>query len=158
MTFQTADLYDEHEGEARVPLLQLRSFGGRTSFSGEVQTLKCFEDNSLIKAASAEAGEGRVLVVDGGGSLRCALMGDLIAKAFCDHGWAGVVIWGAVRDCDALAALDLGVRALGATPRKSVRRGEGQSGIALTMGGVEWRPGDRLYADADGVLLLPGSS
>ena len=158
MMFQTADLYDEHEGLARVPLLQFRSFGGRASFSGEVRTIKCFEDNSLIKAASAEPGEGRVLVVDGGGSFRCALMGDLIAAAFTDHGWAGVVIWGAVRDSDALGAMNLGVKALGTTPRKSVRRGEGQSGVTLTMGGVEWRPGDRLYADADGVLLLPGAA
>ena len=124
MTFQTADLYDEHEGLARVPLLQFRSFGGRASFSGEVRTIKCFEDNSLIKAASAEPGEGRVLVVDGGGSFRCALMGDLIAAAFTDHGWAGVVIWGAVRDSDALGAMNLGVKALGTTPRKSVRRAQ----------------------------------
>ncbi len=155
MSFSTCDLYDQFEAAAQVSEANWRDYGGRRRFSGRVATVRCFEDNSRIKELSGQLGEGRVLVVDGGASLRHALVGDMIAGDLAANGWAGVVIWGAVRDVEALAALDLGVKALGSTPRKSVRRGQGEAGAPVRFAGVEWRPGDRLYADADGVLLLP---
>ena len=154
MTQSTCDLYDRFEPVARVAEAAWRDFGGRPRFSGRVATVQCFEDNSRIKELSLQPGEGRVLVVDGGASLRHALVGDMIAADLAAQGWAGVVVWGAVRDVEALGVLDFGVKALGSTPRKSVRRGQGVSGLTVRFGGVEWRPGDMLYADADGVLLL----
>ena len=137
-----------------MPQLAWRDFGGRARFAGPVATVKCFEDNARIKELASTPGEGRVLVVDGGGSLRCALVGDMIGADFQRNGWAGVVVWGAVRDSLQLSELALGVKALGAIPRRSVRRGEGVAGIELAFGGVAWRPGDVLFADADGVILL----
>ena len=158
MSWTTCDLCDAHEAQARTPEIAWRDYGGRSRFCGRIETMKLFEDNSCIKALSATPGEGRVLVVDGGGSLRYALVGDMIAGDLARHGWAGVVVWGAVRDTAALGGLDLGVKALGSTPRRSVRRGEGIVGLALHFGGVAWRPGDQLFADEDGVLLLdPGT-
>lgn len=138
-----------------MPDVVLHDFGGPTAFSGRIATVKTFEDNSRIKELSATPGHGRVLVVDGGGSLRCALVGDMIGADLVRNGWAGVVIYGCVRDVEALKGLDLGVKALASTPRKSVRRGEGQIELPLAFGGGTWRPGDMLFADADGVLVLP---
>ena len=155
MSLSTCDLYDRLGAVAQVSETPWRDFGGRRSFSGPLATVRCFEDNSRLKELSAQPGEGRVLVVDGGASLRHALLGDMIAGDLMAHGWVGAVVWGAVRDVDALRAMNFGVKALGSTPRKSVRRGQGEAGPALRFGGVDWRPGDRLYADADGVLLLP---
>jgi regulator of ribonuclease activity A len=149
----TSDLYDRHGETVRVLELQLRSYGGRRSFSGELITVKCHEDNSRVKEMLGQPGAGKVLVVDGGGSLRCALLGDLIAADAVKNGWRGVLIFGAVRDTDALAQLELGVYALGSTPRKSVRRGEGQSGLSLSFGAITIHQGEHIYVDADGVLV-----
>ena len=154
MIASTCDLYDRFEGHCQVPDLVLRDFGGRTAFSGPVATVKCFEDNSRIRELSRTPGNGRVLVADGGGSLRCALVGDMIGADFVANGWAGVVIFGCIRDVAALAGLALGIKALASTPRKSVRRDEGQVDLPVAFGGVAWRPGDMLFADADGLLLL----
>lgn len=154
-TQTTSDLYDQFGEQLRVLPPGLQDFGGRTRFGGEVVTVKCFEDNSRIKELFATPGAGKVLLVDGGASLRCALLGDLIAADGVRNGWEGIVIHGCVRDRVALKALALGVRALGVTPRKSLRRGEGQSQIAVEIGGVLCHPGDRLLADEDGVVLLP---
>ena len=117
----TADLYDERGEELDSLSLQFQSLGGRTHFSGPVRTVRCLEDNALVKATLATPGNGAVLVVDGGGSLRTALMGDLIAASAVDNGWAGVVINGAIRDRVAVAGLPLGVKALGSNPRKSAK-------------------------------------
>lgn len=152
--FTTCDLYDRFEATARVADAVFRDFGGRARFSGAAVTVKCFEDNSRVKELLATPGAGKVLVVDGGGSTRMALMGDLIAKSAVDNGWAGVVIHAAVRDTAVLATLDLGVKALAATPRKSVRRGEGQTGIAVAVAGIRINPGDLVFADADGIVVL----
>lgn len=152
--FTTCDLYDRFEATARVAEAVFRDFGGRTAFSGTAVTVKCFEDNSRVKELLATPGAGKVLVVDGGGSTRAALMGDLIAKSAVANGWEGVVIFGAVRDAAVLATLDLGIKALAAIPRKTVRLGEGQSGLAVTLAGIRIAPGDRVFADADGVLVL----
>lgn len=150
----TCDLYDRFESTARVLAGQYRDLGGRRRFAGVAVTVKCFEDNSRVKELLGTPGLGRVLVVDGGGSLRAALMGDLIAKDAVRNGWEGVVIHGAVRDSAVLVTLDLGVRALGTTPRKTVRNGEGQKDLAITIEGVRVSPGDHVYVDEDGVLVL----
>lgn len=157
MSFTTCDLYDEHVDAARVIGWPFRDFGGRTRFAGEVETVKCFEDNSRIKELAATPGLGRVLVVDGAGSRRAALLGDMIATQAIASGWAGLVIYGSVRDSALLRTLDIGIRALGTIPRKSVRLGEGSVGVPIEITGVLVRHGDRLYADEDGILILSPS-
>lgn len=153
MEYNTADLYDRFETELRVCDPIFRDFGGRVAFSGTVVTVKCFEDNSLVKSVLAEPGAGRVLVVDAGGSLRYAMLGDLIAGNAVTNGWAGVLLWGCVRDTHALAAMELGIKALAPNPRKTQRRGEGQRDLPVTFAGVRFAPGDWLYADSDGIVV-----
>jgi regulator of ribonuclease activity A len=153
--FATADLIDEYGAELAGCETQFRSYGSRVRFAGAVETVRCLEDNVLLKEVLATPGSGRVLVVDGGGSLRTALMGDMIAASAVANGWAGVVINGAVRDVAALRALDLGVKALGSNPRKSAKEGTGEAGVPVGFGGVEFRPGAWLYSDEDGIVLAP---
>ena len=152
----TCDLYDRFENAARVIGAQFRDFGGRRRFAGEAVTVKCFEDNSRVKELLEQSGAGKVLVVDGG-SMRCALMGDMIAKAAVKNGWEGVIVHGCVRDVAELARLDLGVKALGTTPRKSTRRGEGSVGIVIDLGGAQIGNADYVVAGEDGVLILNGA-
>jgi len=154
MSLATADLTDAHP-ELQVLDLPLRDFGGHLSFHGPITTLKVFEDNTLVRAAFEEPGAGRVLVVDGGGSLRCALVGDMLAELAQRNGWAGAVVYGAIRDATPIAAIGIGLKALATHPRKSLKRGEGQRDIPVHFGGLTLRPGDYLYADADGVVLGP---
>jgi regulator of ribonuclease activity A len=154
MSQSTCDLYDTLGASARVLPPVFLDFGGRPRFGGVIVTVRCFEDNSRVKEILATRGSGKVLLVDGGGSQRCALMGDLIAKSAVDNGWEGVVIYGCIRDRVALRELALGIKALAAIPRKSERRGEGQIQIPIEIAGVACRPGDRLVADEDGVIIL----
>ena len=154
MNESTCDLYDSLGARARVLPPLFHDFGGRSRFGGVIATVRCFEDNSRVKEILATPGRGMVLVVDGGGSQRCALMGDLIAQSAVDNGWEGVVIYGCVRDRVALRELALGIRALAAIPRKSERRGEGQIQLPVEIAGVACHPGDRLVADEDGVIIL----
>ncbi|MEW1845547.1 ribonuclease E activity regulator RraA [Nonomuraea angiospora] len=156
MTVVTADLYDERGEQLDSCDLQLRQYGGRRAFSGAVVTVRCHEDNVLLKSVLSEPGEGRVLVVDGGGSLHTALMGDVIAGMAVANGWAGVVINGAVRDVAALRELDLGVKALGSNPRKSAKAGGGERDVPVTFGGATFRPGAELFSDDDGILVTRG--
>ncbi len=151
----TCDLCDAHreDGLLRVLSPLLRDFGGVARFAGPVHTVQCFEDNSRVKEAVESPGQGRVLVVDGGASLRRALMGGNLAAAAAAKGWAGVVIDGAVRDVAELRAAAVGIRALAAVPMPPVRRGEGRAGIAVQVQGVTVAPGDWLYADADGIVV-----
>lgn len=151
----TCDLYDEFGDTLEILPLQLKSFGGRRKFFGPVETVKCFEDNSRIKELSATHGEGRVLIVDAAASLRRAVMGDMIAGAFLENGWAGVIIWGLVRDVEALAELDMGVLALGAIPCPGKRRGDGQVGIDIRVGEARISSGSFVVADTDGAVLFP---
>lgn len=151
----TADLYDEHGERLGICATQFRPIGGRPLFAGPVRTLRCHEDNALLRELVHSPGHGAVLVVDGGGSLRTALVGDLLAGAAADSGWAGLIINGAVRDSAALGALDLGVLALGTCPRKSAKTGAGTVDEPVTIGGVTFRAGDTVHADADGVVVLP---
>lgn len=149
----TCDLCDRFEDRVRVLGLPLRDYGGRIAFAGRVSTVKALEDNSLVREAVAEPGEGRVLVIDGGGSLRRAMLGDMLADKAVANGWSGVLVHGAIRDSAALARLDLGVKALGACPLKTDKRGQGLRDVPARFGGVEIRPGDWLAADEDGVIL-----
>ena len=151
----TADLVDQHGAALASCDVQLRQYGGRTSFSGLVRTVRCHQDNALVKQILATPGQGQVLVVDGGGSLHSALMGDLIAASAVEQGWAGVVIHGAVRDVAALRELDLGVKALGSNPRKSTKTGAGDRDLPVTFGGATFSPGDQLWSDDDGIVVLP---
>lgn len=149
----TADLYDERGEELDSLALQFQSLGGRSHFAGPVRTIRCLEDNGLVKSVLATPGDGAVLVVDGGGSLRTALMGDMIAASAVENGWAGVVINGAIRDRVAIAGLPLGVKALGSNPRKSAKNGAGDQDVELVIDGVSIRPGQRIWCDPDGILL-----
>jgi len=149
----TADLYDQYGEKLRVMAPIFRDFGARRAFAGAVLTLKVFEDNSLVRSHLEQAGNGRVLVVDGGGSMRCALVGDQLAKLGCDNGWAGIVIYGCVRDSPALAQMPIGIKALATNPRKSVKKGEGSVDITLRFAEVSVTSNDYLYADADGIVV-----
>jgi regulator of ribonuclease activity A len=152
-TISTADLYDEHGEALQSCDLQFRQFGGRAAFSGAAVTVRCFQDNALLKSVLSEPGSGRVLVVDGGGSLHTALIGDLIAGLGVTNGWAGVIINGAVRDVAALRTLDIGVKALGSNPRKSGKTGSGERDVPVSFGGVTIRPGDLVTSDDDGIVV-----
>lgn len=154
--FMTCDLCDDHRdqpGALRVLPPVFRDYGGRARFSGPVATVKCFEDNTLVKAAVESPGQGRVLVVDGGGSLRVALVGGNLASAAARNGWAGVLIDGCVRDVAELLACDVGIRALACIPVPPAKRSVGQADGPVQVQGVWVRPGDWLYADADGVVV-----
>lgn len=153
MNFVTCDLCDENPDDVRVLEPMLSPFGGRECFGGQIVTVKCFEDNSRVKETLGTPGAGKVLVVDGGGSLRCALLGDMIGEDAVKNGWEGVIVYGCVRDVDALGTLDLGVQALASIPLKSNRRGEGQKDIPVTFGGVTFRSGEYVYADNNGVVV-----
>ena len=154
-TFATTDLSDQNP-DAQVCDPVFQAFGGRTSFSGPLTTVKVFEDNTLIKQAVEGPGEGRVLVVDGGGSLRCGLVGGNLAASAATNGWAGLVVYGCIRDADELAEQPIGVRALAAFPRKSERGlHSGQVGRTVVFAGITFREGEWLCADSDGVLVLP---
>lgn len=153
----TCDLCDAHKGDDsgqfRVLPPVFPNWGGRQRFAGPVVTVKCFEDNTPVKQAVESAGDGRVLVVDGGGSLRRALVGGNLAAAAARNGWAGVVVNGCVRDAAELAACDVGIRALALIPMPTERRTDGQRDVAVQMQGVWVRPGDWLYADEDGIVV-----
>ena len=153
----TPDLCDAHESDVLVLDPVFVNYGGREAFGGEVVTVKCFEDNSLVKEQLAMPGNGRVLVVDGGGSMRRALMGDMIAESAVKNGWGGVVIYGAIRDVDAIASLDLGVQALGVIPLKTEKRGIGDLNVPVRFAGVDINPGDYLYADNNGIIVSADS-
>ncbi len=149
----TADLSDAQGDRLQACALQLRSFGGRSAFAGPVATVRCRDDNGLVRAALSEPGVGRVLVVDGGGSLEAALVGDSLAGLAFGNGWSGMVVNGAVRDVVALASLAIGVLALGTNPRRGSRDGAGDRNCRVTFGGVTFRPGALLYADEDGIVV-----
>lgn len=155
MTISTPDLCDAFPNDVAACELQFCSFGKRTAFSGRIVTVKCFEDNSLVKEILATEGSGKVLVVDGGGSLRRALIGDQIGAAAAENHWQGVVIHGAVRDVNELNGLDIGIKALGAIPLKTDKRGEGQREIEVSFGGIRFVPGHYLVADNNGVIVAP---
>jgi len=152
MRFKTCDLFDANPDVQSCDLL-LRSFGCRRAFSGRIRTVRCRHDNALVKAMLGTASAGEVLVVDGGGSLHSALIGDLIAALGRDHGWAGAIVHGAIRDSATIDTLDFGIKALGTNPRRSAKAGAGETDVALSFGGVSFVPGQWLYSDEDGILV-----
>jgi regulator of ribonuclease activity A len=158
LDFTTADLCDKHEEALRSEALRVvapifRAFGGRKSFLGPIATLKVFEDNSFVRKALEEPGRSRVLVIDGGGSLRRALVGDQLAMLGVRNGWSGIVVNGCIRDSAAIETMDFGMLALAPHPRKTDKKNVGEADLAVTFGGVTFHPGEWLYADSDGVLV-----
>lgn len=158
MTFATCDICDGNEDKLASGALAVlppvfRKFGKRVKFAGPVATLKVFEDNVLVRSALETPGNGRVLVVDGGGSLRCALVGGNLGVLAEKNGWAGIIVNGCIRDSEEINACDIGVRALATHPQRSVRKGVGERDLRVSIAGVAINPGDWIYADADGVLV-----
>jgi len=153
MSFVTPDLCDDNPELIKIVEPIFNNYGGKRAFGGEIVTVKCHEDNSVVKKQASEPGHGKVMVVDGGGSLRCALLGDLIAEKAVENGWEGLVIFGCIRDVDAIGELNLGVQALRTIPIKSVRKDRGDLNIDITFGGVTFKPGDYVYADNNGVIV-----
>jgi regulator of ribonuclease activity A len=151
----TPDLCDQHGDVVQVAEPIFRHYGGQQQFGGAVATIKCFEDNSLVAAAVATPGNGRVLVVDGGGSRRRSLLGDNLARQAVQNGWAGIIVFGAIRDVEQIAPMSLGVLALGSIPRKTEKRGEGQSDLPISVAGLTIKPGDYVYADQTGLIAAP---
>ena len=153
MEYSTPDLCDLYPELVRVAEPIFKNFGGRSSFGGEIVTVKCFEDNSVVKESAGKPGHGKVMVVDGGGSLRKALLGDLIAETAQKNGWEGLVLYGAVRDVNTLSRLDLGIKALASIPLKTERKGLGELNVPVTFGGVTFSPGEYVYADSTGIIV-----
>jgi len=153
MTYTTPDICDDFSDSLQVLEPLFTEFGGKEKFCGEIVTIKCFEDNSLVKQTLASSGQGQVLVVDGGGSSRCALLGDLLGAMAVENGWQGVLINGCVRDVEILKGMNLGVRALNCHPLKSNKRNEGQLNVSIRFAGVSFKPGQYLYADENGIVV-----
>ena len=154
----TTDLLDNNEAliqqeQLRIVAPMFQRYGGKTAFAGQIVTLKLFEDNSLVRAVLGESGTGKVLVIDGGGSMRCALLGDQLAEMAVKNGWEGVVVYGCIRDSAAINGLPLGVRALNTHPLKTVKKNIGERDVNVTFGGATLKPGEWLYADEDGVIV-----
>jgi len=150
----TADLVDSIGPDVRSCDIQFRQFGGRPEFAGPISTVRCFQDNALLKSVLSQPSAGGVLVVDGAGSLRTALVGDVIAELALSNGWAGLIVNGAVRDVAALRGIDIGIKALGTNPRKSTKTGAGERDVQLSLGGVAFVPGEFIYSDDDGIIVV----
>jgi len=150
----TADLVDDIGPDVRSCDTQFRQFGGRAQFAGPISTVRCFEDNALLKSVLSEPGDGRILVIDGGASVHAALVGDVIAELARSNRWAGLIINGAVRDAATLVTVDIGIKALGTNPRKSARRGTGERDVGVGIGGVDFKPGDVAFSDDDGIVVV----
>ncbi len=155
MNFATADLYDEHGDKLQVALPMFNDYGGKLKFHGQIVTVKVHEDNSLVRSALEEEGTGKVLVVDGGESVRCALVGDMLAQLGKDNGWAGIIVSGCIRDSAVIMTIDIGLKAIGTNPRKSVKKGAGDRDVPVAFAGVTFTPGHYVYADEDGIVISP---
>jgi regulator of ribonuclease activity A len=155
VTFRpTADLVDDIGSDVRSCDVQFRQFGGRTEFAGPITTVRCFQDNALLKSVLSQPGAGGVLVIDGDASLHTALVGDLIAELARSNGWAGLIVNGAVRDAAALRGIDIGIKALGTNPRKSTKTGAGECDVEIDLGGVTFVPGEIAHSDDDGIVVV----
>ena len=154
MSLKTTDLCDAHPEKVRIAEpIGFKDFGGTKIFSGKIETVKCFEDNSFVRKALEQNGEGKVLVVDGGGSMRCALLGDMLGELGVKNKWNGIIVYGCIRDSAAMATLALGVKALNTIPLKSNKRNEGQPNIPVRFAGVDFTPGEFVYCDEDGIIV-----
>ncbi|MEB3069115.1 ribonuclease E activity regulator RraA [[Mycobacterium] vasticus] len=150
----TADLVDDIGADVRSCDLQFRQLGARTEFAGPISTVRCFQDNALLKSVLSSPGNGGVLVIDGAGSLHTALVGDVIAELGRANGWAGLIVHGAVRDAATLRTLDIGIKALGTNPRKSTKTGAGERDVVVELGGIRFVPGEIAYSDDDGIVVV----
>ena len=155
MQFKTADLCDAFENEISVAQPIFRDYGGKISFCGKISTIKCFEDNSLVREALKSSGQGQVLVIDGGGSTRRALVGDLLAQAGADNDWEGIIVFGCIRDSHVIATINIGCKAMATHPMKTEKKGMGEKNVDVHFAEVNFIPGDFLYADEDGVIVSP---
>ena len=153
MTFTTADLYDKYGGDLKVALSIFKDYGAKRIFHGPISTVKTYEDNSLVRTALEEPGEGRILIVDGDESLRCAMLGDMLAKLGMENGWSGIIVFGCIRDADVIATIDIGVKALNSNPRKSLKQGLGDRDIPVSFAGITFNVGEYVYADTDGIIV-----
>ena len=153
MTFTTADLYDKYGDDLKVALPIFKDYGAKRIFHGPISTVKAHEDNSLVRTALEESGKGRVLIVDGNESLRCAMLGDMLAKLGMENGWSGIIVFGCIRDADVIATIDIGVKALNTNPRKSLKRGLGDRDIPVSFAGITFNVGEYVYADTDGIIV-----
>tara|TARA_B100000586_G_scaffold195390_1_gene144236 strand:+ start:1270 stop:1755 length:486 start_codon:yes stop_codon:yes gene_type:complete len=153
MIFKTADLYDEYGDDLKVALPVFRDYGRKKIFHGPISTVKAFEDNSLVRTALEEPGNGRVLIIDGDESLRCAMVGDMLAKLGMENGWLGIIVFGCIRDADVISTIDIGVKALNTNPRKSLKQGLGKRNIPVSFAGITFNVGEYVYADTDGVIV-----
>lgn len=153
MTLATTDLCDKYGDAVQTAESIFTDFGGELAFEGPVGTVKCFEDNSLVRATLETPGQGRVLVVDGGASDRCALFGDNMAQLAIDNDWAGVIIYGCIRDAAEIAGMDIAVKALNTHPKKSSKKDTGEHDVSVHFAGVRFVPGSWVYADLDGIVV-----
>lgn len=152
--FKTTDLCDEYSAKVRVAEPSgFKDFGKRKLFSGKIQTVKCFENNPLVRKTLEKSGEGKVLVVDGGGSMRCALLGDMLAEIAIKNKWEGIIINGCIRDSNALSKLDIGIKALNTNPLKSNKKNEGEENVIVSFAGIDFIPDDYVYCDEDGIIV-----
>jgi regulator of ribonuclease activity A len=150
----TADLVDEIGVDVRSCDTQFRQFGGHPEFAGRISTVRCYQDNAVLKSVLSAPGDGGVLVIDGAGSLHTALVGDVIAELARGNGWTGLIVNGAVRDAATLRTLDIGIKALGTNPRKSGKAGTGERDVVVGFGGITFRPGEIAYSDDDGIVVV----
>ncbi|MCP5209028.1 MAG: ribonuclease E activity regulator RraA [Hahellaceae bacterium] len=153
MEIITPDLCDEFPEFIQVVAPMFNNYGGKKSFGGEIVTVKCFEDNSVVKEQVATPGKGKVMVVDGGGSLRAALLGDMLAEKAAENQWEGIIVYGCIRDVDVIAQTNLGVQALRTHPMKTDKRGIGDLNVTVNFAGVTFKPGDFVYADNNGIIV-----
>ncbi len=153
MKYLTPDLCDKYPDLVRVVEPIFKNYGGKSSFGGQIVTIKCHEDNSVVKETAGTAGNGKIIVVDGGGSLRRALLGDLIAENAVQNGWEGFIIYGCIRDVDDISTMNLGVKALNTNPLKTEKKGIGDLNIPVSFGGVTFKPGEYVYADSNGIIV-----
>jgi len=153
MKYLTPELCDKYPDLVRVVEPIFKNYGGKSSFGGQIVTIKCHEDNSVVKETAGTAGNGKIIVVDGGGSLLRALLGDLIAENAVQNGWEGFIIYGCIRDVDAISTMNLGVKALNTNPLKTEKKGIGDLNIPVSFGGVTFKPGEYVYADSNGIIV-----
>ena len=154
MQLKTTDLCDAHSDKVKVAQpIGFKDFGGAKYFSGKIQTVKCFEDNSFVRKALETNGDGKALVIDGGGSMRCALLGDMLADLAIKNKWNGIIVYGCIRDSEAISKLPLGVKALNAIPVKSNKRNEGLENVPVKFAGIDFVPNQFVYCDTDGIIV-----
>lgn len=155
MSYSTPDLCDAYPDSVFIAEPIFKSYGAKPSFGGQIVTVKCFDDNSRVKELAATDGAGKVMVVDGGGSLKRALLGDLVAESARENNWEGIIIYGCIRDVEVISEIGIGIKALNSSPLKTERKGKGELNVSVTFAGVTFNPGEYVYSDATGIVVSP---